>query len=99
MEGMMSRVWPWQVIALWAGCALPILANFTDASMPLDSVFPLQQNAGTTGLFPMALCNGFKLEEATIDQMQQALNRSQLNSQQLVTCYLQRIYQTHDYIK
>ena len=95
----MLHAWSWQVIAVWASCALPILANFTDASMSLDSVFPLQQNAGTIGLFPMPLCKGFKLEEATIDQMQQALNQSQLSSQQLVMCYLQRIYQTHEYIK
>lgn len=96
---MMFRAWPWQVVALWAGCALPIRANYTDTSLALGSVFPLQQNAGTTELFPMPLCNGFELEEATIDQMQQALNKSQLNSQQLVTCYLRRIYQTEQYIK
>jgi amidase len=42
--------------------------------LALGSDFPLQQNAGATELFPMPLCNGFKLEEATIDQMQQALN-------------------------
>jgi len=94
---MMSCAWTWQARA---GCALPIFANFTDdASMSLDSVFPLEQNAGTIGLFPMPSCHGFTLEEATIDQMQQALNQSKLNSQQLVTCYLRRIYQTDEYIK
>jgi hypothetical protein len=99
IEAMMSRAWSWPAIAVWAGCALPIHANYTDATLALGSVFPLQKNAGTTELFPMPLCNGFKLEEATIDQMQQALNQRQLNSQQLITCYLRRIYQTEQYIK
>jgi hypothetical protein len=84
---MMSRAWLWQVIVVWSGCALPILANYTDKAVALGTVFPLQQFAGTIEQFSMLLCNGFKLEEATIDQMQQVLNRSQLTSQQLVTCY------------
>jgi amidase len=62
-------------------------------------VFPLQENADTDRLFPMALCNGFKLEEATIDQMQDAMKKGKLTSQQLVICYLQRQYQTDEYIK
>jgi len=39
------------------------------------------------------------LEEATIDQMQAAMSRGKLTSQQLVMCYMQRIYQTDQYIK
>jgi hypothetical protein len=62
-------------------------------------VFPLQENAETEKLFPMALCNGFKLEEATIDQMQEAMKKGKLTSQQLVVCYMQRTYQTNEYIK
>lgn len=62
-------------------------------------VFPLQENAGKSSLFPMPLCNGFKLEEATIDQMQAALKNGTLTSVQLVLCYMQRNYQTDDYIK
>lgn len=62
-------------------------------------VFPLQENAETEKLFPMASCSGFKLEEATIDQMQEAMKKGKLTSQQLVICYLQRQYQTDDYIK
>lgn len=96
----MPRAWSRLVIAVVIAFAAPIVAILTDPSSSLlDSVFPLQQNAGTTGLFPMPLCHGFKLEEATIDQMQQALSRGQLSSQELVTCYLQRIYQTDRYIK
>lgn len=95
----MSPGWSWQSIAIWASYALKVYANYTDPVLAQGSVFPLQQNAGTTELFPMPLCNGFKLEEATIDQMQQALSKSQFNSQQLVTCYLRRIYQTQQYLK
>lgn len=50
-------------------------------------------------LFPMPLCNGLRLEEATIDQLQDAINHGRLTSTQLITCYLQRISQTDSYIK
>ena len=87
-------------------CAAPSFAGMTGHHSPsnysfsLDySIFPLEQNAGTPELFPMPLCNGFKLEEATIDQMQAAMNCGQLTSQQLVLCYMQRMYQTESYIK
>jgi amidase len=63
------------------------------------SVFPLEQNTGNPDLSPMPLCNGFKLVEATIDQMQVATECGQMTSQQLVVCYMQRMYQTESYIK
>lgn len=88
------------MLVVLVGIVVPIAGNLTSSvSLLLDSIFPLQQNAGTTGLFPMPQCHGFTLEEATIDQMQRALSWGQLSSQQLVTCYLQRIYQTDQYIK
>lgn len=59
--------------------------------------FPIQGNR--TDLFPMPPCNGLTLEETTIDQLQDAMNHGKLTSSQLVTCYLQRIYQTNNYIK
>lgn len=60
-------------------------------------VFP-QKNA-TTDLFPMAPCNGVTLEEATIDDLQSHLRDRKLTSMQLVTCYLQRLFQVGDNIK
>ena len=66
---------------------------------PDFSYFPLQQNAGTTGLFPMPPCGGFHLEEASIDDMQQAMANGDLTAVQLTLCYLERIYQTQDYLK
>jgi hypothetical protein len=62
-------------------------------------LFPLQENAETPNLFPMPPCGTFILEEATIDQMQDAMSKGQVTSQQLVICYMQRIFQTNSYIK
>ncbi|MCJ1464114.1 hypothetical protein MMC07_002727 [Pseudocyphellaria aurata] len=47
----------------------------------------------------MPKCNGVTLEEATIDQLQDAMNTGQLTTQQIVLCYMQRIYQTDMYLK
>ena len=63
------------------------------------NLIPLQQNADTENLFPMADCNGFKLEEATFTEMQDAMKAGKLTSVQLVTCYLIRTEQTQNYIK
>lgn len=62
------------------------------------SLFPFEQYAETPGLFPLAPCGTFNLEEATIDQMQEAMTNGTLTSQQLVTCYIIRTYQTNSYI-
>ncbi|KAJ4413434.1 hypothetical protein N0V82_008558 [Gnomoniopsis sp. IMI 355080] len=62
------------------------------------SFFPLEQYAGTPELFPMVPCGTFRLEEATIDQMQQAMTDGTLKSQQLAMCYITRTYQTNAYI-
>lgn len=39
--------------------------------------------------FPMPLCHGFKLEEATVDQIQARLMSGKLTSVQLVQCYVE----------
>ena len=59
--------------------------------------FPDEEEEGN--LFPMPFCNGLKLEEATIDEIQSWLSHGQLNSIQLCACYLQRREQTDQYIK
>ena len=65
---------------------------------PFPYYFPkLGQNAAD--LFPMPDCNGFVLEEATIDQLQDAMGKGQLTSLQIALCYLQRIQQTDEYVK
>jgi amidase len=62
------------------------------------SFYPLQENADTDALFPMPPCaGGFRLLEATIDEMQAAMANGSLTSQQLVLCYLHRTYQTQAY--
>lgn len=60
---------------------------------------PDMKDAGTGELFPMGDCNGFELEEATIEEMWLAMESGALTSVQLVTCYLVRTYQTQEYIK
>lgn len=76
-------------------------ASDTAQSQILETPFPYAfPNMDTpTNLFPMPPCQGLTLEEATIDQLQDAMNHGRLTSTQLVTCYLQRIYQTDSYIK
>lgn len=56
---------------------------------------------GTNGpdLFPMRPCNGFRLEEATIDEIQAELNSGNLTAAQLLQCYYERIYQVQPYLK
>lgn len=49
--------------------------------------------------FPMQKCNGYKLEEATIDQMQKWMENGKLSSVDIVLCYVRRIQQTDDYIR
>lgn len=43
--------------------------------------------------FPMPLCHGLELEEASIGQMQTWLRNNRLTSRQLTKCYLDRIRQ------
>lgn len=50
-------------------------------------------------LFPMRPCHGFKLEEATVDEIQAQLSNGTFTSVQLLGCYLDRIYQTQPYLK
>lgn len=73
--------------------------NYTISSINSVSFFPLEQNEGIPDQFPMPPCGSFQLEEATIDDMQQAMSNGQLTATQLTLCYIQRIYQTQSYTK
>lgn len=86
-------------------CALPaaVSANLTECQNASSTsltppLFPLEQYADSAALFPMPPCGTFHLEEATIDEMQAAMSSGSLTSQQLVTCYIVRTYQTNPYI-
>ncbi|KAF4628261.1 hypothetical protein G7Y89_g9883 [Cudoniella acicularis] len=76
-------------------------AESQELSSPYPYQFPVLQNGSNadSGQFPMPLCYGFKLEEATIDQLQQAMANGTLTSVQIVLCYLQRVFQTDEYIQ
>ncbi|KXH45335.1 amidase [Colletotrichum simmondsii] len=82
-----------------ASCKLSTSQSWPgNSSTTLPSVFPLLEDVGSADLFPMPLCGTFKLEEATIEEMQAALAAGTLTSQQLVGCYIHRTYQTQEYI-
>lgn len=49
--------------------------------------------------FPMRRCHGFKLEEATVDQIQERLENGTFTSVELLECYLDRVHQTQPYLK
>ena len=67
-------------------------------SHPFPYDFPDQNAADNPGLFPMPRCHGVTIEEATIDQLQQYLSNGTLTSQQLVVCYMQRMWQVEEYV-
>jgi amidase len=55
--------------------------------------------ANGSSLFPMRHCHGFKLEEASVDDLQERLSNGTFTSVQLLECYLNRIAQTQPYLK
>lgn len=87
------------LLALLASRAVGATPSAAPLFTPSPNLLPLEENASTASLFPMADCAGFKLEEATIDDMSRAMGCGKLTSVQLVTCYLTRNYQTAEYIK
>ncbi|THY48746.1 amidase family protein [Aureobasidium pullulans] len=61
--------------------------------------FPLLQDANNTDLlFPMPACHGYVIAEKSIEELQEYMTSGNLTSVQLTTCYLQRQFQTHDYL-
>ena len=76
--------------------SLLVESQLLQSPFPYD--FPDQSHAGDK-LFPMEQCQGLTLEEAAIDQLSQWMSAGKLTTQQLVTCYDQRIEQTDGYTK
>lgn len=88
-----------RLFASLALIAVALPAHAEEISRYRGTIFPLQENAATPELFHMPPCGSFKLEEATIDDMQQAMARGDLTSVQLTLCYMQRTYQLQSYTK
>lgn len=65
---------------------------------PYDYNFP-RLGAPGASLFPMRHCRVFKLEEASVDEIQAQLSNGSLTSVQLLECYMDRIHQTQPYLK
>ncbi|MCJ1249801.1 hypothetical protein MMC30_007027 [Trapelia coarctata] len=63
---------------------------------PFPYYFPNQNDS--SNLFPMESCRGVTLEEATIDQLQDYMSNGKLTASQIAMCYLQRQYQTEEYV-
>lgn len=49
-------------------------------------------------LFPMPLCNGITLEEATIDQLQDYMEKGKLTAVDMVNCYMARYVQINSFV-
>lgn len=104
---LLSITWGWPTIYL----SLPILlvctifastSSQTASSNDLSNTAyhgPAYTSNATSSLFPMSLCNGIRLEEATIDQLQHYMEKRRLTSVQIVECYLQRLFQVEESIK
>lgn len=86
-----------QVACIGTVCAQNISMQLLYEPYPYD--FPDKRNAETSALFPTPSCNGVTLEEATIDQLQDAMSTGRLTAVNLVDCYLERYFQVDDYIK
>ena len=77
-------------------------ASDLGASQILQNPFPFDfpnMEAAPMALFPMPSCHGVTLEEATIDQLQDAMNNGMLTSVDILNCYLARVSQTNSYCK
>jgi amidase len=46
----------------------------------------------------MPACHGFVIAEKSIEELQEYMTSGNLTSVQLTSCYLQRVYQTRDYL-
>jgi hypothetical protein len=66
---------------------------------PLPYFFPPQSAVDTPELFPMETCNGVVIEEATIDDLQNALSSGAFTALELAECYLKRREQVDGFVK
>lgn len=63
--------------------------------------YPLQDvtNDPVKSLNTLDLCNGVRVEEATIDELQYYLSNGNLTSIQLTACYIRRVFELERFIK
>lgn len=60
---------------------------------------PVDAQPASESLFPIPRCRGFLLEEASIDDIQSQLSTGALTSVDLLHCFLERSFQTTNYLK
>ncbi|KAK1775487.1 amidase signature domain-containing protein [Copromyces sp. CBS 386.78] len=89
------------VLKSWLAAATAI-GMCLGAALPTPSTEDIkiikEKSVNSNILFPVLPCGNFHLEEATIDDMQAAMNNGTLTSVQLVGCYVLRTFQTDFYI-
>ena len=81
------------IAASLAVCATAAPGDYT------ESPSTLYNNVSASAWHAMPLCKGHKIEDATIDELQEFMTSGNLTTVQLVTCYINRYYQTNQYIK
>lgn len=92
------------IVCFYTQTALSVLYDNSElvaleqVGQPFPYVYP-DVNAQSSSLFPMRRCQNVTLEEATIDQLQNAMGQGILTAVDVVNCYLERIEQTNGYIK
>jgi len=92
----MARLW---TIVLLGGSCLGA-SQLCETGLIFPNDYCAHSNpAANASLFIMPKCGQFKLEEATIDQMQQAMSNGSLTAVKLLNCYLDRVFQSQPYIK
>lgn len=99
---MRLRAWPTSLFTLHLLLVCNIFASVsqqTTSSNHGPDTPNQQANNATSTLFPMPLCNGVRLEEASVDQLQDYMKKRRLTSVQIVECYLQRLFQVAESIK
>ncbi len=79
------------------GQARSDIVDYQILKIPSPYEFPNAKDIAS--LFPMPMCNGIILEEATIDSLQDVMHIGTLSASQIASCYLQRVYQTDSYIE
>ncbi|KPM39198.1 hypothetical protein AK830_g7333 [Neonectria ditissima] len=69
------------------------------AAAPVGDDAIVQVEPRSRSPFAMPLCNGIKIEDATINELQRWMILKHLSSEDLVSCYIDRIKQTNGYLR
>ncbi|CAI4870503.1 AHL_G0006520.mRNA.1.CDS.1 [Saccharomyces cerevisiae] len=74
------------------------LANEPSETQMVNTTTFVYPQTQSVELFPMNMCRGITLEDATIDQLQGYFDKGVLSSEDVVRCYLDRYFQLNSYV-